>query len=323
MRDSPLQFGVVREDPAPEAELLAASRGPKRALLVASGGCTALSLQALHPDASFVLVDPNPAQLAHVRRKIDALGLPGAERKAALGIGGSGPSDLNQRGNFESLFRGLRSLLHDLVAPPDEWHRLFAAPLPERAALLAHVTEARFWPVAFRLFFSDDMLHAIFGRAATQHAQPDSYPDYFRRAFERGLARPDAPRNWFLHHVLLGHYLDDPEALPPYLAVPAPPAHFEYVEAPLETAADRVRGCGLVHLSNVFDWMDDSAIAVTGKALAANAAAGTCFLLRQLNNERDLRRHLPGVRWDDARGEALTERDRSLFYQRVHVGVRE
>ena len=68
MRDNPIQFAVVREDPRLDQEVF--SRYPaKRPFLIASGGCTALTLQPLFPDAVFTLLDPNPAQLEHVRAK--------------------------------------------------------------------------------------------------------------------------------------------------------------------------------------------------------------------------------------------------------------
>ncbi len=323
MRDNPLQFAVVREDPRLEAMVLAEIEPPRRALLVASGGCTALSLQALFPDASFALVDPNPAQLAHVRRKVDALALPADVRKRAFGIGESGADDLSQQGNFESLFRGLRGFVHDFVAGGETWRRFFRATPGERQTVLADVAACRYWPVAFELFFSDDLLHAIFGTAATQHAERGSYPAYFRRAIERGLARDDAAVNPFLHHVLLGHYLDDPSSLPPFLAAPPAGFRFEYVVGTLESAADLAASCALVHLSNVFDWMDDASAGATGRAIAARTRPGTVVLVRQLNNRRDVRRHLPGFRWDDARGAAMLASDRSLFYERIHVGTKE
>ena len=84
MKSNPLQFAVVREDPAVERAVMA-DRPVERALLIASGGCTALALQCWWPEASFTLVDPNPAQLALVQRKVRALqaGAPLRERNVA------------------------------------------------------------------------------------------------------------------------------------------------------------------------------------------------------------------------------------------------
>lgn len=321
-RDNPVQFAVTREDPRLEASLLQETRAP-RVLLVASGGCTALTLQSLHPDASLILVDPNAAQLDLVRQKVAALALAAEARRLRFNIGADDPAGLSQCGNFESLFRGLRGFLWDFVAPPEEWRRLLAPDAPAEPARLARVTESRFWPVAFGLFFADALLHGIFGPDATRHAEPGSYPAYFQRAFERGLARADAGRNYFLHHVLLGSYLEVAEALPVHLARPAATHRLEYVHGPIEAAADRMGEVDLINLSNIFDWSDEAYVAKTARLVAERLKPGAAVLFRQLNNRRDFRRHFGNaVRFDDARSAALLAADRSLFYSAMHVGWR-
>lgn len=71
-RDNPVQFAVVREDPVIEIELLRDLR-PRKALLVASGGFTALTLAALRPDLRLTRLDANAAQLDLVHWKVTAL----------------------------------------------------------------------------------------------------------------------------------------------------------------------------------------------------------------------------------------------------------
>src|SRR5690349_17004226 len=81
MELNPVKFAVVREDPLVE-DALVRRFGARRVLLIASGGCTALSLRALHPELELTLLDPNPAQLERVERKAAALGLPdGPQRR--------------------------------------------------------------------------------------------------------------------------------------------------------------------------------------------------------------------------------------------------
>ena len=80
----------------------------------------------------------------------------------------------------------------------------------------------------------------------------------------------------------------------------------------------------LYSLSNVFDWSDDALVAAWAGRLKRAARPGSVVLLRQLNNERDLRRWFaPEFRFDDALGEALLARDRSLFYNRIEVATRQ
>ena len=185
MRNNKVQFAVVREDPMIEAELVRLTNA-KDVLLIASGGCTALTLQALFSDLRMTLVDFNPAQLDRVREKMRALHTDEAARCQRFNIESSNPKDLNQCGNFESLFRGLREFIFDLVADEAEIRRLF-----EEKGQLANVSELlfsnRYWSGVFDLFFSDELLNTMFGPEATQHAERGSYPRYFQSLFEKGF----------------------------------------------------------------------------------------------------------------------------------------
>lgn len=227
MRDNAVQFAVVREDPMVEAELVRLTRA-SNVLLIASGGCPALTLQALFPDY-ITLVDFNPAQLERVRAKMRVLrDADTATQRQRFNIGTSDPSGLNQNGNFESLFRGLRAFIFDLVADEAEIRFLF-----EDKNRLANVSEllfsSQYWSVAFDLYFSDSLLNAMFGPDATQHAEPGSYPRYFQALFEKGLTSATAFDNYFLHHVFLGYYLQRPASLPHYLLSPPPNCWFQMV----------------------------------------------------------------------------------------------
>ena len=110
MPDNKVQFAVVREDPMVEAELVRLTDA-SNVLLIASGGCTALTLQALFPDLHITLVDFNPAQLEHVQEKMSTLhSVDAAARCRRFNIGTSDPSGLNQSGNFESTLPGFTSV---------------------------------------------------------------------------------------------------------------------------------------------------------------------------------------------------------------------
>jgi len=310
------KFAVVREDPDVEHALVRKTRA-KRVLVVASGGCTALTLVHREPGLEVTAYDFSEAQLAQVRDKQAAVAR-GDLR--ALNVGDDSPLGINQRGEFESLFRTLRRFVEEMVAPPASLARYFdeATPGPERKSLVRSWTENKYWPVAFSLCFHDAFLHAMFGPAATQHAEPGSYPGYFQRAFERGFSKEDGPRNPFLAHVFLDAYR---------------PAHApDYVHAGRELPVTLVRGelpdvpdisrFDVVSLSNIFDWSDDGLVARWAESLRA-LRPGAAVVIRQLNNRRDVRRFFtPAFMFDDALGEDLLARDRSLFYERIHVGLR-
>lgn len=317
VRNNPLQFAVVREDPAVEQALVERT-GAERVLLVASGGCTGLTLASQHPGLALTLFDRNPHQLAHCERKREALALRDLDaRRRAFNVGTDDPRGLNACGNFESLFRGLRSLIADLVAPDEELSRV----LRGDAEVLETMVDARYWPTAFDLFFSDPMLLAMFGPEAVQHAPPGSYPRYFQSVFERGLARADAGDNYFLHHVLLGRYLDRPEAWPPYLrAAPCTVRQWLAICGTLEDVPELER-YDLVSLSNLFDWMDRETVARTCEHLADRLAPGATIVVRQLNSALDLAPLLcDRFALDEPLAGELLARDRSLFYERLWIG---
>jgi len=312
-----MKFAVVREDP--ELELALVERTKARAVLtVASGGCTLLTLARRHPELELVGFDFNSRQLAHVREKASALGEAPLER---FNVGDADPTGLNQRGEFEGLFRTLRRFLEEFVAPARELATFFepSTPTPERHALRSGWFGSPYWPVAFELALASPFLHAMFGPAATQHAAPGSYPGYFQAVFERGLQREDAPRNPFLQHVLLGAYR--PEDAPEYLRAQGP-VPLTLLEGSLLDVPGLSR-FDVVSLSNVFDWSDDPLVASWAALLSREARSGCAVLLRQLNNQRDLRRFFePAFEFDDALGAALLAKDRSLFYERIEVGFR-
>ena len=319
MRDNPLQFAVVREDPRSIAKVLVDYPPHAKVLLIGSGGCQVLSLASMFPEVEFSILDMNPAQLAHVKNKIKALGA--ADCKAAFNIEDPSPAGLNQCGNFESLFRGLSGLIHDLVCPYD--------------VLVAHFREGsiqdtchellfanKFWPVAFELYFSDAMLNTMFGPDATQHATPGSYPGYFRTRLELGLQRPDAPENYFLHHILLGHYIDTKACLPEYLQNPPEHPKIRYLQANLDAPDLDMAGFDLVDLSNIFDWMPDVTVRSVAQLVNASLSAGASLIFRKLNNERDLAGYFPDLVFDEQREQQILSADRSLFYNHIAIGTK-
>jgi len=304
----PVKFAVVREDPEVECALLDMLPSAREALVVASGGCTALRLGQRFPALSVTAFDHNPAQLAHVRDKL------GAALRHDLDV----LDVLNERGAFEAIFRVLRHFLREFVWEGDEVERYFEAG-PDDGAILARWMASPYWSVAFSVSFGDELLRATFGPAALQHAVPGSYPGYFQRALERGLRVAVGHRNPFLQHIFLGRYREADR--PPAQRLDRVPA-LTLVEGTLLDVPDLSR-FALVSLSNLFDWSDDAVVARWAARLCAECSPGAVLLFRQLNNRRSLRAFFePSFRFDDVLGAAMLERERSLFYDRVEVAVR-
>ena len=309
------KFAVVREDPRLEVSLLQGAPGP--VVTVASGGCTALALGKAFPGVPITAFDLSPVQVAHAEDK-RRLALAG--NALALGVGNQDPAGHSQIGEFEGLFRVLRLFLEDFVAPKAEFEAFFGADTEPsaRQALLARWQTSPYFSAAFELAFADSLLLAMFGPAAIQHAAEGSYPGYFRRAFVRGLGQASAHENPFLAHVFLGRYTD--LAKPDYLGLEAAP-NVRFVQGSLEAAGD-LHHVRLASLSNIFDWSDDALVANWASQLAT-LPPGATILIRVLNNARDVRPlFAANFSFDDERGQALLAKDRSLFYERVLVGVR-
>lgn len=322
MPNNEVQFAVVREDPMVEAAVIRLTRATN-VLLVASGGCTALTLQALFPHLHITLVDFNPAQLERVREKMHALREGDATtRRQKFNIGTPDPGGLNQNGNFESLFRGLRAFIYDLVADEAAIRALF-----QEKAQLAKVSDllfsSKYWAVAFELYFSDALLNTMFGPDATQHAETGSYPRYFQQVFEKGLTAPAAFENYFLHHVFLGYYLERPASLPYYLFAPPTDYRFQMVAGTVDQVPELQR-FDLISLSNIMDWMPLPESTALIRHLQNGMKAGASVLYRQLNNYIDLSPHFgDSFEFNTALGARFQNSERSLFYTSVHVGKRK
>jgi S-adenosylmethionine-diacylglycerol 3-amino-3-carboxypropyl transferase len=310
-----LQFAAVREDPCIEERVLREG-AHRRVLLVGSAGCTALYLHAVMPELEIELVDPNPAQLAHVALKQRALG---SFAPARFNVGTADPQGLHECGNFERLFRLFRDALDRFVISADERRRRFE----DEGSDWQDVVEHRYWSAAFSTVFSDELLVAMFGPDAVQHARPHSYPSYFRQRIELGLRDPERNRNPWLHHVLLGHYREADGAWPPYLQKRVAILQPFVTHGCALLEVDSFAPYDFVQLSNVMDWMAPDDCAALATRLSAELAPGARILWRQLNNNRDLTGHFaPAFAFDTERDASLTADERSLFYNRVHCGVR-
>ena len=314
--DNRVQFAVVREDPDIERALLDSLANARHALLVASGGCTAFTLAVQRPHVMLTLVDSNAAQLDLIEQKLAALKqyAPGSTERARLFAVDA--AALSSCGNFESLFRALQNFLDDLVMPRPARTALLTTAAVTNAEQCARLIGNKYWPAAFEMFFADALLEAMFGSEATQHAPRGSYPGYFRGVFERGLAREDAASNYFLHHALLGGYVE--AALPAYLSAPCD-ARFTMLQCELANAPS-FANFDLLSLSNVFDWMPSAGVQAIAARLCQECTPGSVVLVRQLNNRAPIEALMRSAfLLDETMASDLHARDRSLFYERLLV----
>lgn len=348
-RAFPVAFAQVREDALLDRELAQAAGSRVRALLVASGGCTAAALAALPNVSHMTVVDPNPAQLALTRLKIFLLRSAAIqERMALLGhlplrherrrallekscrlasvsLDSLGPRDRLARcgpdlcGRYESVFAALRALLCSCAGELESLLGLSDCVAQARRVApgtrLGSALER-----AFRAVMSRPNLRALFGKAATGNILMP-FSRHFLERTRQVLGSLPAAGNPYLAQVLLGKFHNG--AVSPWLSLPRhkrlPPISWKacgMTEA-LRGASARYH---FIHLSNILDWLD----AASARRLLALASAalqpGGSLIVRQLNSRLDIRALGGAIFWDEPLSRWLGARDRSYFYRELLVG---
>ncbi len=313
---------MVREDPEIELELFEKFK-IRLPIFVGSGGCTALSIAQAYPNLNMTLIEPNRAQIEHIQRKIKIVtGKNKESLKVHFSIGTQNTIDksLIECGNFESLFRQFRFFLYEFVLSRSNFLSLFKK---NSKKSWMPVFKHPYWSVAFEMFFSDAILRAMFGNAAIQHAPKGSYPRYFKKVIEQGLLRNDSSKNYFLHHIFLGCYLDDNKSLPVYLRKPPRKVNIRFVNS----MAEQVQSYGrfdFVGLSNIFDWSSERNVSYLAGRLSQELKAGSLIVFRQLNNNKKFTSYFEdNFIWQKSLAKNLFAKDRSLFYSALHIGVKK
>lgn len=307
MKSNNVQFAVVREDPEILIPVIKENQVEK-ALLICSAGCTSLTLRAVFPDLKIDLVDFNPHQIDLVKQKVDTIQLNDTKKIENL-VG------LNDSGNFESLFTSLRRFLFEFVLTYEDIKALILSNGEDEKGL-SELFLHPYWDVAFKLFFSDSILNTMFTEEATQHADPDSYPGYFKSCFEDGLRKSDSSSNYFLHHVLLGHYLEGSE--PRYFHEQLNQHKFVYTHGVLSDVKDLSK-YDFIDLSNIFDWMSEDNSREIISLLQSELKIGCCIIFRQLNNEKNYQTIFGDqFLWDEDVSKQMTDQTRSLFYNQIN-----
>jgi hypothetical protein len=268
-----LPFATSLDDPRLEADLLPRAMS-KRALLVAGGGCAALSLARRYPDVSFTAFDPSPAQLAHVRAKLEASA---ALELTRLNVEDDDATGLNACGVYEGILRGFRERVQATVAPRAELLTFFRRELPltELDAIVRRWTASPAWPAACAASFQD--LGQVLGSEAERHL-PVSWTEHAQKALERGLRRDSAPENPFLSLALLGMYGVERE---PYYARNAGPVDLTLLEGELADVPD-LQSFDLVSLGASLDRATDVQLRSTVALLAEKLRPGAAVFVRQL-----------------------------------------
>ena len=353
---SEIAFSQVREDPRIELRViqeLAKHQRPLRILLVASGGCTALSLLTSPAIAKIEAVDLNPAQLhlVELRRQAllhlslaEQLRLIGADQAASdrdrLSIYANLRAYLpqptqsfwdarqeqiafgvNRVGRFEQLFRELAA----------KFAQLGIAPLKDPLTAIQHPQ----WRNLFEQVFERERLVLTFGEAAVNYSMDRSFGEHFADVFAQALQRFNPNENYFLTQVWGDRYTNDlaGEGLPLYLQDSSQKDIRELGTERLQlhqgAFVDRLQQLAevekfdLIQFSNISDWMPLSDLHQMLTDAIACLKLGGAIIGRRLNGDHHLAAVMAEhIAVDHNLSQELLSSDRSFFYREVVVGFR-
>ncbi len=351
---SEIAFSQVREEPRIELRViqeLAKYQRPLRILLVASGGCTALSLLTSPAIAKIEAIDLNPAQLhlVELRRQallhlsLDAqLQLIGVDQSASdrdrLSIYAHLRAYLpqptqafwdarqeqiafgvNRVGRFEQLFRELAA----------KFAQLGIAPLKEPLTAIQHPQ----WRNLFEQVFERERLVQTFGEAAVNYSMDRSFGEHFADVFAQALQRFNPNENYFLTQVWGDRYTNDlaGEGVPLYLQDSAQKdiraLGTERLQLHQGAFVDRLQQLAevekfdLIQFSNISDWMPLSDLHQMLTDAIACLKSGGAIIGRRLNGDHHLAAVMAEhIAVDHNLSQELLSSDRSFFYREVVVG---
>jgi S-adenosylmethionine-diacylglycerol 3-amino-3-carboxypropyl transferase len=359
---SELAFSQVREDPFIEVTVIKqllsrrnqTNEETLKILIIASGGCTALSLLTI-PQLEIEAVDLNPAQLHLVELRRQALlHLSLDEQLQLIGADIATPETerlrlytelrshlpeatkvfwdkrqeeiafgVNRVGRFEQLFRELAARIADVGLNP----------------LQSPSDSIRYpqWHSIFETVFERNKLAKTFGEAAVNYSMDRSFGEHFADVFAQALQRfsPDgSPNNYFLTQVWDDRYSTGIEGVPIYLQPNAQKVirslgtdrlrlhQGAFAEKMPELA--EVGQFDLIQFSNISDWMPLPDLHKMLKTAVACLKPGGAIIGRRLNGDHNLAaimdEHLPV---DRELSDKLQQTDRSFFYREVVVGFQQ
>ncbi len=350
---SDIAFSQVREDPTIEMrvikQLAQTQKHPLQLLLIASGGCTILSLLSLSEVAEIAAIDLNPAQihLIELRRQAllnlsieEQLKLIGANKitseserinlyqKIAVKLPNSTKNywdarlsqiafGINRVGKFEQLFREL------------------SASFTENGFNPLYKTEEAIhnpqWRSIFEHVFERDKLARIFGEAAVNYSMDRSFGEHFADVFAYSLQKFVPEKNYFVTQVWCDSYTNEINGVPLYLQPQAQASIRElgtdrlklhqgvFVEKMLELGT--LKTFDLIQFSNISDWMPPQDLDNMLREAVNLLKPGGALIGRRLNGDHHLASLMAAhIFVDENQCHELLESDHSFFYREVVVG---
>lgn len=273
-----LLFANVGENPAIEIAL-AKQFNVKKALLIASGGCTGFALQTEFPDMQISLVDSNELQLELIKQKLTLLNEGNAERiNIAFNIEQDSASTLCGKAEMEKIFRCFRTLLCELIISYDDLKQVLQNPQQYVEQMQAMLNNP-YWPVLFEMIYDSRLLAVMIGKAYVDDEQKNKFSDYSHKRLSEFLLTDVSHHDYISHRFLLGHYLAD--SLPVFLQeIGAHKFAFEYHHCFLQQVPD-LASYDLINLSNICEWMPEDVLIDFLQQLSSQLSPNTVLLFRE------------------------------------------
>ena len=310
-------FAVGREDHLVEANVIDKLQ-PNKMLTIGSGGCVALSLKTIFPNLLITVIDLNPHQLSHIKKKIEVIKRSDFK---LLNIYEQDDTCLNQSGEFEKMFQDLRRSFVKHVSGREELETFFdiQTTIQNRDLILKKWQNHTHIYTPFRDVFNDQAIEKVFSDQATKHGERGSYGKYMQKKILHGMQGIDPHLNPFLQHIFLGKYTS--KSAFPYIQAQSK-LELEFIEGDI-FSINNISCYNVVSLSNIFDWCDIELVKKHADYLS-KLEAGSAIIIRQINNDQNwinlFEKHFEEDRSFD---QYWKKNDRSMFYDHFRLFFRK
>ncbi len=348
-QNTDLHFSQVREDPQLELHLveeLAKRRGrPLKALVVGSGGCTALSLLSSDVVERVDAIDINPAQTHLIELRKAAVRelnldeqkqligecerLSDAELRQALFDGIAGRAYWEARRDHIAFGVNRVGTFDRMVAEVGEaFVEVGIDPIAQPARALGHER----WLEIFNGVFDVARVRELIGSAMTHYSTTYTWAQHFSAAFAEALRRFAGEDNYFLHHIFRARYDSGSGICPPYLleenqktikdgGVDRLTVHTGNFHGKLLELAKAQGPYDLIQTSDLSDWMPVREVHKLMGVVAGSLADGGAVLSRRLCGDHSLAKIIGSkLNVDTALSGELLKKDRSFLYSEIVVG---
>jgi S-adenosylmethionine-diacylglycerol 3-amino-3-carboxypropyl transferase len=350
-RRQPLLFGQVREDAGVERWLAAQHGSVRRAVVIASAGCTALSLVDLVSD-QLNAVDINPLQVAFAEIKLSALrmlerdefvrllcgspavpkelmaGLPPASCRLLARLEPRLANGLQNAGRVDGFLRLLRTMLFATVHSRDFVRDfLCLESVDAQRARFDVAWDTWRWRAATALAFNRGSLLMGFGVSAARQL-PGSFAACIRAKVRAGLTRFPCHTNGYAWQSLLGEYPPNADAaLPVYMQPEGFSECGRHLHKLRITAMDvrawldeqRAASIDFFALSNILELSLPKDSGVLMRSIERAAAPGALVCLRGILPNANFPARAGGLRLDESLSVQSAERDRSIVCNVFHI----